>query len=188
MTAAVCPVCQGTDSSHVRGCPLGGVLPYRPLLPYPDGPTERSSGWSGSDTSHERAQAEDSGGTTTARQRLVLGYLGLNRGTGATWREVADRLGWHHGQASGALSVLHKAGLVARLTERRGRCAVYVLPEWVGGREVAAQGRRQKPPPEPDAALAATVSWFDRYVEGSPTLTTRWAIIRAALGLPGRDG
>jgi DNA-binding MarR family transcriptional regulator len=55
---------------------------------------------------------------------------------GLTWRELSDRTGWHHGTASGALSVLHKEGLIARLEERRDRCQIYVLPEFVLGREV----------------------------------------------------
>lgn len=43
----------------------------------------------------------------------------------------------HHGQASSVLSVLHKEGRLARLTEKRERCAVYVLPEYVGDRAAA---------------------------------------------------
>jgi hypothetical protein len=63
---------------------------------------------------------------------------------GATWKDVAGRYDWHHGQASGALSTLHKEGRVARLAEeRRTKCAVYVLPEHVGERPTAAHGRQE---------------------------------------------
>lgn len=101
-------------------------------------PYAGTSGWSGSDTSRERAMRDDHDGTTTERQRLVLTYLTERRWAGATYTEVGREFGWHHGQASGALSVLHKAGRIARLADvRRGRCAVYVMPYHVGDRAFA---------------------------------------------------
>jgi hypothetical protein len=108
-----------------------------PVLPYAG-----TSGHSGSDTSRERAEREDADGTTEGRQRSVLSVLSAAEADGATWHDIAVIRNWHHGQASGALSVLHKEGLVARLKQRRGKSAVYVLPEYVNGRETAAQGRR----------------------------------------------
>ena len=117
-----------------------------PVLPYAG-----TSGWSGSDTSRERAEREDSDGTTTERQRLVLEYVGAGEHDGATVKELRTDFGWHHGQASGALSNLHKAGYLARLTERRERCAVYVLPEFVQDRETAPHGNNK---PKPDLVLA----------------------------------
>lgn len=65
---------------------------------------------------------------------------------GITWRELAERTGWHHGQASGALSNLHRSGLAVRLAERRHRCGVYVAPEHVQGREQRPYGRKRRPP------------------------------------------
>lgn len=112
-----------------------------PLLPYAG-----TSGWSGSDASRERAETEDRDGTTTRRQSQVIFLLAGEGALGATWKEVADRLGWHHGQASGALSVLHKEGKVDRLTTRRNRCSVYVLPQFRLGRDAAPHGRRRTPP------------------------------------------
>lgn len=109
-----------------------------PLLPYAG-----TSGWSGSETSRERAETQDTDGTTSARQTETLNWL-RERGTfGVTWKELANIELWHHGQASGVLSVLHKVGRIARLTERRDRCAVYVLPEYVNGRETAPHGRQR---------------------------------------------
>jgi hypothetical protein len=112
-----------------------------PVLPY--GTTNPSSGYSGTDTSAERARRDDSTGVTGARQSKT--FMALNRygEAGLTWKELAYLEGWHHGQASGALSNLHKAGSIARLSERRDRCKVYVLPEYVNGREIepcAARG------------------------------------------------
>ena len=103
--------------------------PQFPVLPYAG-----TSGHSGSDTSEERARRQDSDGTTARRQYETIAYLNRMSVYGATWKDLASQMGLHHGQASGVLSTLHKAGLVARLQERRDRCAIYVLPEWVDGR------------------------------------------------------
>jgi hypothetical protein len=111
-----------------------------PELPYDRG---TSSGWSGSDTSHRRALHDDREGRTSARQTTVLRLLDGAEWRGLTWRDVAAATGWHHGQASGTLSVLHKAGRVARLTAARDRCAIYVLPRDVAGRDVEPAGRTQ---------------------------------------------
>lgn len=92
--------------------------------------------------SEDARRADDTSGTTARRQlqtRIVLAAWGEH---GGTWAEVAKATGQHHGGASGALSALHKEGRVARLTERRGRCSVYVLPEYVAGRETEPHGRR----------------------------------------------
>lgn len=102
-----------------------------PVLPY-----KGTSGYAGTDTSRERAEVEASGGTTGARQAKALRLLALGASRGQTWKELALTAGWHHGQASAALSNLHKAGRIARLTERRDRCKVYVLLGNVAGREV----------------------------------------------------
>lgn len=106
----------------------------------PELPYAGTSGWSGSDTSQERAEREDSDGTTSRRQEQALASLSNRYGMGVTWRELGQMRNWHHGQASGVLSVLHKSGRIARLTERRDKCAVYVLPDYVGDRITAPHG------------------------------------------------
>ena len=111
-----------------------------PLLPYAG-----TSGWSGSETSHARAVSADRNGTTSAHQRQALESLALALTRGRTWRELADEYGWHHGSASGVLSVLHKEGLVARLSTSRQRCKVYVLPDYIEGRETEKHGRKPRP-------------------------------------------
>jgi hypothetical protein len=105
-----------------------------PLTPYAG-----TSGWSGSTTSQDRAIEEDQDGTTKGRQSLTLRVINASKTYGMTWKELADETGWHHGQTSGVLSVLHKEGLIARLTERRGKCAVYVGLNSVNGRTVSFQ-------------------------------------------------
>lgn len=103
---------------------MTGIFPY-------DG----TSGWSGTDTSRERAVSDDSSGRTSARLNMTVQALAGVNSRGMTWKELSDVTGWHHGQASGALTVLHKSGRVVRLLEKRNRCRVYVLPDFVDGRE-----------------------------------------------------
>jgi hypothetical protein len=134
-----------------------------PALPYGG-----SSGWAGSETSEERARSADADGTTGRRQRRTLSLLASAGLQGMTWKEIAQETGWHHGTASGALSVLHKVGAIARLAETRSRSAVYVLPAHVAGRPVS--GRRttagsrllRQVLAEIDADLAEGRSWEAR--------------------------
>lgn len=114
-------------------------------MPGAELPYAGTSGWSGSATSRERALEADRSGVTGQRQKDVLAYLAGAGYYGATWPEIADVLDAHHGTASGALSVLHKTGHIARLTERRGRCKVYCLPVYVAGRATEPHGRRKAP-------------------------------------------
>ena len=116
-------------------------------------PYNGTSGWSGTDTSHDRAITADSDGTTGHNQQITLLYLRERKYEGITWKELADECGWHHGTASGVLSVLHKTGKIARLIEKRNKCRVYVLPEWVEGRETDTQGRQRSSCPHCGGAL-----------------------------------
>jgi DNA-binding transcriptional ArsR family regulator len=104
-----------------------------PILPY-----NGSSGHSGSSTSKARADHLDKSGKTSKYQFIIMDFLCEKGEFGATWREIADLLGVHHGTASGALSVLHKAGLLERLKETRDKSKIYVLPEFVMFRETEA--------------------------------------------------
>lgn len=95
--------------------------PMLPVLPY-----GKSSGWSGSETSRDRAERADRAGLTENRQMITLARIRRAGIDGLTWRELSEQTGWHHGTASGALSVLHKDGQIARLSERRDKCQIYV--------------------------------------------------------------
>jgi len=109
-----------------------------PVLPY-----NGSSGFSGSDSSRARAVSEDSNGITSDRQRQTMAFLESRLSLGSTWRDLAEALCWHHGQASGALSVLHKTGHITRLKQTRDRCAIYVMPNMVAGREESPYTTKQ---------------------------------------------
>ena len=104
----------------------------QPILPYAG-----TSGWSGTNTSKERAITQDRNGTTRLRQRETINHVTYQEERGLTWRELSEITNWHHGQSSGALSVLHKAGAIVRLTQRRKRCSIYVSPNFVNGREIS---------------------------------------------------
>lgn len=69
-----------------------------------------------------------------SRLMQAYGYVLGSGERGITWRNYADRYGLHHGQASGALSMLDHLGYIVRLKERRERCSVYVVPDHVHGR------------------------------------------------------
>lgn len=104
----------------------------QPILPYAG-----TSGWRGSTASRDRALTEDRNGKTASRQQVTLELLASQATYGMTWKELSDYTGWHAGQSSGCLSVLHLENLVVRLVERRNRCSIYVLPDFVGGRAVS---------------------------------------------------
>lgn len=131
--------------------PLAGL----PVLPYAG-----TSGYSGSDTSEERARTEDANGTTSERQTRLLRILEQKGHAGETVLELRQATGWHHGRASAVLSVLHKEGLIERLSERRERCKVYVVPEFVDGRETEQHGRKTSQDAD---KLAAIQEYLDRW-------------------------
>ena len=111
----------------------------QPILPYAG-----TSGWSGSDTSQERAERDDTRGVTGKRQQAAMRLLAQAGDRGVTWRELAQVMETHHGPASGALSVLHRDGRVVRLQDRRGGSKIYVLPEHQAGRAPEPHGNTKR--------------------------------------------
>jgi hypothetical protein len=118
-----------------------------PALPYAG-----TEGFAGSETSKQAAADAVIHGTASKRQRYVLILAGRAKERGITVAELRDA-SLHHGRVSGALSVLHKVGKLARLTETRGRCKVYVLPEYVNDRPTEKHGVVHKA--DKDTLLAA---------------------------------
>lgn len=114
---------------------------------FPEVPYNGSSGWSGSENSRKRAARDDGNGITAQRQIDTMNLLEKVNQQGLTWNELAFHYGWHHGQASGALSNLHKTGHIVRLKETRDKSHVYVLPEWTMFRDTEAFGRKQNTHP-----------------------------------------
>lgn len=101
--------------------------------PYHDGGTRGASGPS---ASREAADADLYKGITNAAQRYVLIWARWAGEAGVTSAELREKAGTlHHGRVSSAITKQHIAGRLVRLVERRGHCHVYVLPEYVAGRE-----------------------------------------------------
>lgn len=102
-------------------------------------PYAGTEGFSGTDTSRDRAESKAA--SAKRRQRQMLAYLARRGHDGATVVDVKRDAGpdaapefKHHGTASGTLSILHRTGQIARLTETRDKAHVYVLPEHIDGR------------------------------------------------------
>lgn len=113
-----------------------GIIPYG----------QKGSGWSGSETSRERAEREDAMGITGKRQAQVYALLATHTTNGMTVKEVEDALSIGHGPASSALTHLHRADRVVRLQERRVGQQVYVLKGYAEDREESPYRPRQAKP------------------------------------------
>lgn len=92
-------------------------------------------------------QGEASEEAEPSRRRVIdiaLDELRARGETGSTWQELAEQFGMHHGQASSALSNLHRTGSAVRLSERREGSGVYVTPGNVRGRLTVPYRRNLK--------------------------------------------
>ena len=76
--------------------------------------------------SRERAVREVADGSLSIRQQAILIYLEDAGREGMTWKQLSDLLGLHHGKISGALSNMHKCGVVFMQVAQRDRCHPYV--------------------------------------------------------------
>lgn len=134
-----------------------------PITPYAG-----TSGWSGSAASEERARSRDANGKTATVQQRVAEMV---ERSGSQGRTIAEIRNWipneHHGTLSGALTVLHKGGKVLRLTTRRGKCSVYVAPQFLLGRE-AVPPKRLK---QRDQELSDSVHRIDRFLAARGRMT-----------------
>lgn len=63
---------------------------------------------------------------------------------GLTSKEWGDIRNLEHQTYSSIPSVLHEGGFVERLSNRRGRHEIYVLPEYVNGRETKPHRSKMK--------------------------------------------
>lgn len=120
-----------------------------------------TEGYSGSEASRMRAEGEARDGTVLRRQQDVMHWVQAAGVSGVTWRDLGEVTGLHHGQITGALSNLHRAGKIARLTQRRGRCSVYVAHEYVGDRRIAPPAYTWKNSPEVREAVQRVEKWLN---------------------------
>lgn len=101
---------------------MAEYVPYRPY--------KGTAGWSGTDTSKARAIDNIKSGREENNQVLALSLLKKAGVNGLTWKEIAVDTGWHHGTASGVLSVLHQSGAIVRAIKARNRCKIYVHQDY----------------------------------------------------------
>lgn len=103
-----------------------------------------TSGHSGTTGSRDRATERDDDGRTALLQEKIISEAFQAKFFGVTVTDIKNKIEPHHGSASGALSVLDMTGHLVCLEQRRGRCHIYVLPEYVNLRERA---KKRKPAP-----------------------------------------
>lgn len=145
------------------------MIPAGTGYPEPGGVTF-TAGHSGTDTSRDRALDETASGTSKHRQETTLELLREGGLHGITVIELRRITGWHHGQASAALSNLHKAGQVVRLAEVRDRCKVYVLPGFACAKPTEEFASRVKKPKRSDDLNTDTLDVLN-WVSGIPLAT-----------------
>lgn len=108
-----------------------------PVTPY-----NGTGGWSGTQTSKDRAERMVSRGELSRTQAIVVQQLGARRYDGCTVHEIQilkeNGDGYmHHGSVSGALSNLHQHRKISRLAEKRNNCHIYVLNAFVNDRQLS---------------------------------------------------
>lgn len=111
-----------------------GHIPKRGLPTMIEYPNGHGSGHAGNASSKDRQVREDASGLTKQRQQLTLEAVTDAAHRGITSGELENLLGIGHGQASSALSHLHRAGRIKRIKDRRMKQEIYVLAEHVGDR------------------------------------------------------
>ena len=70
------------------------------------------------------------------RQHVENMFKAQDNYIGYTVEEVRNMTGYHHGQASGSLSILNQKGVLSLLEDRRGDYRIYVLKGREAGRTV----------------------------------------------------
>jgi hypothetical protein len=110
-------------------------------------PYNGTAGWSGTDTSQQRALDNIHSGRELNNQQKALHLLKHMGKLGLTWKELAQETGWHHGTASGILSVLHMSGAIVRTYTVRNKCKVYVHQNFKDEVKVEPYKKKEKPCP-----------------------------------------
>lgn len=127
------------------------------------------SGDAGNQTSIARRIEEDASGISSERRREVWRFLAGRGSKGATVGEVEDEMHLGHGQASSALTHLHRAGKVRRLTEKRRKQQVYVTPHFVLDRKESPYRPRltmSQAEFDREVMLAQAQAWDEGYEKG----------------------
>lgn len=106
-----------------------------------------TSGWSGTDTSRERAKRNDATGRTATTQKAILDAVECSGFDGMTVAEIRQQFpDRHHGTLSGALTNLHMEGRLFRLKAKRMGCKIYVVPRYQSNRDIESPKRNRQLP------------------------------------------
>ena len=76
-------------------------------------------------------------------QAKILRLVDMRQWGGMTVHELRQAIPEHeahHGWISGALSELHRTNRLARLSDKRAGCKIYVTPDFIDSRPCEAQG------------------------------------------------
>jgi predicted transcriptional regulator len=92
----------------------------------------------------QRAVDNIHSGRELNNQELALHMLKRAGTVGLTWKDIATTTGWHHGTASGVLSVLHMSGAIVRTYTVRNKCKVYVHQNFKDEVNVEPYKKREK--------------------------------------------
>lgn len=98
--------------------------------------TTYADGTYGANSTASRDLERDQHASFTDQQSVVLALAYDAGAYGITGHDVQAATGWGDSPKSRAMSNLLRDGKLVRLTEKRDRGSVHVLPEHVGGREV----------------------------------------------------
>ena len=90
----------------------------------------QGSGDAGNESSRARRLIADKTGLTGKRQKVIYQLVTLAGSDGMTVGEVENHTRLGHGQASSALTHLHRAGHIQRITEQRMKQEIYVHPDF----------------------------------------------------------
>lgn len=114
-------------------------------------------------------------------QRRIQSLVDRAGFRGMTAEEVAQHFDKeteaHQGDISGALAELHKGLILARLSEKRGTCKIYVHRDFLDGRKCEPQGRSDSLSKEEISRLVEIRDfmdyWFTVDQEGARFITDK---------------
>jgi len=123
--------------------------------PYADGTSGHQGATSKAAEPGRRARIED-----------ALIAVARSGRRGLTWKEYAESHGLHHGQASGALSNLHRSGSIFRLKESRGGSGVYVTEDSIFGRDtIPYRSNKQASAAQVRSSIAERLTEYREQIE-----------------------
>ncbi|QDH93114.1 hypothetical protein QDA02_gp51 [Microbacterium phage Margaery] len=133
---------------------------------------DRTEGHNHAPASIDRAIRRARDGSAQVTQTRIMADLREQGYLGSTCHEAEARLGMSHESYSGARTNMHARGDIVRLTERRDRRHVYVLPEFRSTREAVPFRPNRRRPDEATLSAAHRLERWAAQTEGTGMLVT----------------